>query len=155
MGRTKVRKYLKTTDSQAVWKEYSEYMTTASKGASETRKLTKYVTNTVLDSQLSGTSQQFVLHLNEQFGRLDEFTDLSERMPESIKMALLQNAVKRIPQLSIVDTPVEKILAPKLPTHPTTTFSSMLVIGMMQLVLPPLQEEECMYSCWSSRSRCY
>ena len=30
MGRTKVRKYLKITDAQAVWKEYSEYMTTAS-----------------------------------------------------------------------------------------------------------------------------
>ena len=28
MDRTKVRKYLKTTDAQAVWKEYSEYMTT-------------------------------------------------------------------------------------------------------------------------------
>ena len=51
MGRTKVRKYLKTTDAQAVWKEYSEYMTTASKGASEKRKLTQYITNTVLDSQ--------------------------------------------------------------------------------------------------------
>ena len=50
MGRTKVRKYLKTTDAQAVWKEYSAYMTTESKGASEKRKLTQYVTNTVLDS---------------------------------------------------------------------------------------------------------
>ena len=48
MGRTKVRMYLRTTDAQAVWKEYSEYMTTASKGASERRKLTQYVTNTVL-----------------------------------------------------------------------------------------------------------
>ena len=38
MGRTKVRKHLKTTDAQAVWKEYSEYITTASKGASEKRK---------------------------------------------------------------------------------------------------------------------
>ena len=103
MGRTKVRKYLKTTDAQAVWKEYSEYMTTASKGASEKRKLTHYVTNTVLDSQFRGTSQQFVLHFNEQFRRLDELTDLSERMPESIKMALLQNAVKDIPYLSIVE----------------------------------------------------
>ena len=59
-------------------------MTTASKGASEKRKLTHYVTNTVLDSQFRGTSQQFVLHLNEQFRRLDELTDLTERMPESI-----------------------------------------------------------------------
>ena len=104
MGRTKVRKYLKTTDAQAVWKEYSEYMTTSSKGASEKRKITQYLTNTVLDSQFRGTTQQFVLHFNEQFRRLDDLTDISERMPESIKMALLQNAVKDIPQLSIVET---------------------------------------------------
>ena len=37
MGRAKVRKHLKTTDGQAVWKEYSEYTTTASKRASEKR----------------------------------------------------------------------------------------------------------------------
>ena len=88
MGRTKVRKHLKTTGVQTAWKEYSEYVTTASKGASEKRELTHYVTNTLLDSQFSGTSQQFVLHFNEQFRRLDELTDLSERMSESIKMVL-------------------------------------------------------------------
>ena len=104
MGRTTVRKYLRTTDAQAVWKEYSDYMTTSSKGAYEKRKLTHYVANTVLDNQFRGTTQQFVLHFNEQFRRLDELTDLSERMPDSIKMALLQNAVKDIPQLSIVET---------------------------------------------------
>ena len=102
MGRTKVRKYLKTTDAQAVWKEYSEYTTTSSKGASEKRKITHYFTSTVLDSQFRGTTQQFVLDFNEQFRRLDDLTDISERMPESIKMALIQNAVKDIPQLSIV-----------------------------------------------------
>ena len=104
MGRTKVRKYLKTTGAQEVWKEYFEYMTTSSKGASEKRKITHYLTNTVLDSQFRGTTQQFVLHFNEQFRRLDDLTDISERMPESIKMALYQNAVKDIPQLSIVET---------------------------------------------------
>ena len=59
---------------------------------------------TMLDNQFRGTTQQFVLHFNEQFRRLDDLTDISERMPESIKMALLQNAVKDIPQLSIVET---------------------------------------------------
>ena len=54
MGRTTVRKYLRTTGAQAVWKEYSDYMTTSSKGASEKRKLTHYVTNTL--SNLSCTS---------------------------------------------------------------------------------------------------
>ena len=62
------------------------------------------MTNTVLDSQFRGTTQQFVLNFNEQFRRLDELNDLSERMPDSIKMALLQNAAKDIPQLSIVET---------------------------------------------------
>ena len=64
MGRTMVRKYLRTTDAQAVWKEYSDYMTTSSKGASEKMKLTHYVTNTVLDNQFRATTQQFVLHFN-------------------------------------------------------------------------------------------
>ena len=104
IGRTKVKKYLKSTDAQAVWKEYSEYMTTSSKGASEKRKLTHYVTNTVLDSQFRGTTKQFVLHFKEQFRRLDELTDLSETMPDSIKMTLLQNVVKDISQVSIVET---------------------------------------------------
>ena len=79
-------------------------MTTSSKGASEKRKLTHYVTNTVLDNQFRRTTQQFALHFNEQFRRLDELIDLSDRMPDSIKMALLQNADKDIPQLSIVET---------------------------------------------------
>ena len=78
-------------------------MTTAYKGASEKRKLTYYAANTVLDSQFRGTSHEFVIHFKEQFRRLDEPTDLTE-MPESIKIALLQNAVKDIAQLSIVKT---------------------------------------------------
>ena len=58
----------------------------------------------MLDSQVRGTTHQFVLHFNEHFRRLDDLIDISERMPESIKMTLLQNAVKDIPQLSIVET---------------------------------------------------
>ena len=139
MGRTKVRKYLKTTDAQAVWKEHSEYMTTSSKGASEKRKLSHYLTNTVLDSQFRGTTQQFVLHFNEQFRRLDDLTDISERMPQSIKIALLQNAVKDIPQLSIVETllmniplpPVEMDHSHTSTIHLTTISLSMLVSDMM------------------------
>ena len=103
MGRTTVRKYLSTPDAQAVWKEYADYMTTSSKGASEKRKLTHYVTNTVLGNQFRGTTQQFVMHFNEQFRRLDELTDISVRKPDSIKVSLLQNAVKDISELSIVE----------------------------------------------------
>ena len=67
MGKTIVRRHLANTDAQSVWKELSEHMRTSSKGASEKRRLTQYVTNTVLDDNFKGTTEQFVLHFNEQF----------------------------------------------------------------------------------------
>ena len=62
MGKTIVRRHLAHTDAQAVWKVLSEHMRTSSKGASEKRRLTQYVTNTVLDDNFKGTTEQFVLH---------------------------------------------------------------------------------------------
>ena len=67
MGKTIVRRHLTTTDAQSVWRELSEHIRTSSKGASEKRRLTQYVTNTVLDDNFKGTTEQFVLHFNEQF----------------------------------------------------------------------------------------
>ena len=65
MGKTIVRRHLVHTDAQSVWKELSEHMRTFSKGASEKRRLTQYVTNTILDDNFKGTTEQFVLHFNE------------------------------------------------------------------------------------------
>ena len=67
MGKTISRKHLNTTDAQAVCQELSDHMRTSSKGASEKRRLTQYVTNTVLDDNYKGSTEQFVLHFNEQF----------------------------------------------------------------------------------------
>ena len=74
MGKTIVRRYLANTDAQAVWKELCEHMRTSSKGASEKRRLTQYVTNTVLDDNFKGTTEQFVLHFNEQYRQLEEIS---------------------------------------------------------------------------------
>ena len=63
------------TDAQSVWRELSERMRTSSKGSSEKRRLTQYVTNTVLDDNYKGTTEQFVLHFNEQFRQLDEISE--------------------------------------------------------------------------------
>ena len=71
MGKTIVRRRLAKTDAQ---KDLSEHMRTSSKGASEKRRLTQYVTNTVLDVNFKGTTEQFVLHFNEEFRQLDEIS---------------------------------------------------------------------------------
>ena len=93
IGKTIVRRHLGNTDAQSVWKELSEHMKTSSKGASEKRRLTQYVTNTVLDDNFKSTTEQFVLHFNEQFRQLDEISEDSEKLPPTVKLTLLQTAV--------------------------------------------------------------
>ena len=94
MGKTIVRKYVHTTDTQSVWKDFQDHMKSSSKVASEKRRLTQYVTNTTLDDNYKGTTEQFVLHFNEQLRQLEEISDPSEHFPPQIKLQLLQNAVR-------------------------------------------------------------
>ena len=79
-------------------------MKSSSKVASEKRRLTQYVTNTVLDDNYKGTTEPFVLHFNEQFRQLEEISEESEHFPPQIKLQLLQNAVRPINDLRIVET---------------------------------------------------
>ena len=104
VGKTIVRRHLDTTDAQSVWRELSEHMRISSKGASEKRRLTQYVTNTVLDDNFKGTTEQFVLHFNEQFRQLDEISDDSGKLPPPVKLTLLQTAAKSINDLRVVET---------------------------------------------------
>ena len=95
MAKTIFRRYLDTTDAQSVWRELSEHIRTSSKGASE-KRLTKYVTNTVLDDNFNRTTEQFVLHLYEQFRQVDEISDDSEKLPPTVKLTILQTTVRSI-----------------------------------------------------------
>ena len=96
MGKTLARRHFASTDAQAVWKELRELMRTSSKGASEKRRLTQYITNTVLDDYFKGTTEQFVLHFNEQFRQLDDISEDDERLPPTVKLTLPQTAVRSI-----------------------------------------------------------
>ena len=62
------------------------------------------MTNTTLDDNYKGTTEQFVLHFNEQLRQLEEISDPSEHFPPQIKLQLLQNAVRSIDDLRIVET---------------------------------------------------
>ena len=79
-------------------------MKSSSKGASEKRRLTQYVTNITLDDNYKGTTERFVLHFNEQFTQLEEISDPAKLFPPQIKLQLLQNKVRHIHDLGIVET---------------------------------------------------
>ena len=104
MEKTIVRRHLANTDAQSVWKELSEHMRTSSKGPSEKRRLTQYVTNTVLEDNFKGTTEQFVLHFNKQFRQSDEISEDSEKLPPTVKLTLLQTSFWSINDLRIVET---------------------------------------------------
>ena len=95
---------MNSTHAQAVWMDYQEHIENSSRGASEKRRLTQYVTNTVLDDNFKGTTEQFVLHFNEQFRQLDEISAASELFSPAVKLILLQNAVRGISDLKVVET---------------------------------------------------
>ena len=103
MGKTSVRKHV-NTDAQAVLKEFQQYMKKLFKRDPEKRRLTQYVTNTVLDDNFKGTTEQFVLHFNEQLRQLDEISEASELVSPTVQLILLQNAVRNISDLRIVET---------------------------------------------------
>ena len=143
MGKTIVRRHLANTDAQSVWKELSEHMRTSSKGASEKRRLTQYVTNTVPDDYFKGITEQFVLHFNEQFMQLDEISEDSEKLPPTVRLTLLQTDVRSINDLRIVET-LEEFKSttyghnppPPCPMKPTMIYLSMPVLGMKKLKRP-------------------
>ena len=97
--KTIVRQHAPTLDAQSVWKEFESHMSTSSKGLNERCRLHAYVSTTVYDRSWMGTTEQFVLHLHEQFRHLHELTPLDEQLPHSVTLTLLQTAVRSVPEL--------------------------------------------------------
>ena len=80
------------------------HMSTSSKGLNEWHILHAYASTTVYDRSWKGTTELCVLHFHEQFRQLDELTPLDEQLPHSVRLTLLQTAVRSVPELRIVET---------------------------------------------------
>ena len=128
MGKTIVRKHLDNMNAQGVWEEFATHMTTSSKGKAEKRRLHTYVTTTVLDKSWKGTTEQFILHFNEQFRQLDEVSPPEESLPFTTRLTLLQTAVHNIPELRMVETMEEFISLSSSTPGPTMGYDNYLTL---------------------------
>ena len=128
MGKTIVRKHLDNMNAQRVWEEFATHMTTSSKGKAEKRRLHTYVTTTVLDKSGKGTTEQFILHFNEQFRQLDEVSPPEESLPYTTRLTLLQTAVHNIPELRMVETMEEFISLSSSSSGPTMRYDNYLTV---------------------------
>ena len=103
-------------------------MTTSSKGKAEKHRLHTYVTTTVLDKSWKGTTEQFILHFNEQFRQLDEVSPPEESLPYTTRLTLLQTAVHNIPELRMVETMEEFISLSFSTPGPTMGYDNYLTL---------------------------
>ena len=149
MGKTIVRKHLDNMNAQWVWEEFATHMTTSSKGKAEKHRLHTYVTTTVLDKSWKGTTEQFILHFNEQFRQLDEVSPPEESLPYTTRLTLLQTAIHNIPELRMVETMEEFISLSSSTPGPTMGYDNYLTLlqlhalGMIVIThLGPLQPLE-------------
>ena len=104
MGQIIVKKYAPSLDAQSVRREFESHMSTSPKGLNEIYRLHAYVSTTVYDKSWKGSTEQFVLHFHEHFRQLDEVTPLDEHLPHSVRLTLLQTAVRSVPELRNVET---------------------------------------------------
>ena len=128
MGKTIVQKHLDNMNAQRVWEEFATHMTTSSKGKAEKHRLHTYVTTTVLDKSWKGTTEQFILHFNEQFRQLDEVSPPEESLPFTTRLTLLQTAVHNIPELRMVETMEEFIGLSSSTPGPTMGYDNYLTL---------------------------
>ena len=128
MGKTIVRKPLDNMNAQRVWEEFASHITTSSKGKAEKCRLHAYVTTTVLDKSLKGTTEQYVLHFNEQFRQLDDVFPPEESLPYTTIITLLQTAAHNIPELRIFETMEEFISLSSITFGPTMGYDNYLTL---------------------------
>ena len=128
MAKTIVRKHLDNKNAQRVWEDFATHMTTSSKGKAEKRRLPTYVTTTVLDKSWKGTTEQFILHFNEQFRQLDEVSPPEESLPFTTRLTLLQTAVHNIPEIRMVETMEEFISLSSSTPGPTMGYDNYLTL---------------------------
>ena len=86
------------------------------------------MTTTVLDKSWKGTTEQFILHFNEQFRQLDEVSPPEESLPYTTRLTLLQTAVHNIPELRMVETMEEFISLSSSTPGPTMGYDNYLTL---------------------------
>ena len=128
IGKTIVRKHLDNMNAQRVWEEFATHMTTSTKGKPEKRILHTYITPSVLDKSWKGTTEQFILHFNEQFRQLDEDSPPEESLPYTTGLTLPQTAVHNIPELRMVETMEEFISLSSSIPGPTMGYDNYLTL---------------------------
>ena len=97
--KTYVREHYHDLDAQKVIGKLIQYIMDSPSTTMEINRLTKNIASLKLDNNWRGTTEQFLLHFQEQFRLLDDLVDPAERMCMRFRRILLETAVQDMPVL--------------------------------------------------------
>lgn len=93
MGKYIVRSHEETRDAQKVWSDYIKHMRTSTRADMEIEDLMTQLTSTRLSTSYTGTTQNFLIEWLDKMRKYEELTPRNSHFPETMKKAMLQNAV--------------------------------------------------------------
>ena len=93
MGKYIVRNHEHTRDAQKVWADYIKYMRTSTKADIEIEDLMTSLTSTRLSTDYTGSTQNFIIEWLDRMRKFEELTPRNSHFPDTMKKAMLQNAI--------------------------------------------------------------
>ena len=102
MGRTIVHTHEDDQNAQAVWAELDAYMSESTYARQEASTLLSYITTVRMGESWKGSSTGFILHWREKVRLYETMVDADQKLSDSLKLTLLQNAVSDLSELRMV-----------------------------------------------------
>ena len=91
-----VREHEDDHNAQEVMRKLRQHHLESELTRQELLRLTRKITSLKLDETWKGTTRSFLLHYKEVFRQLDAISPSSERIPESLRISLLSQAVEGV-----------------------------------------------------------
>ena len=109
-GKTIIRHYMekKEFNARAVYADLVHQMTQSTKAKLKQSSLLDFVVTSKFGVNITNvTAERFILSFRDKLRMLDELTPINERIPNPVRLTLLQNAVEPIEELRRVKTDAE------------------------------------------------
>jgi len=98
-----VRKHFANFDAQKVYAEMEDYFTKSTKAKHSSSTLLTYLTSaSITDGKWTGTTQAFILNWQNKLRLYNELKPPTQKLPDEMQLALLQNAVVGLQALRAV-----------------------------------------------------
>ena len=96
-GKSIVRDHANDYDAQMVYCKIQDHHTRSARADFQASSLLTYITSARLgDGDWRGTTENFIIHWEEQIRTYERITDYSHRFPGEVKRTMLENAVNSI-----------------------------------------------------------